>query len=99
MLQTGADLIRTAGHSAERLRTFEPVRPVASAGQSQSSLDGDTQNALLRFARFIKKDQDGKPVRRPSQKARKKGLYEAYLTQVSSLAEGSGRGAMIDIYI
>ena len=53
---SGVDLIRTASHQQERLDRVKPMEGVAavsSSGASGSSLDGDTQGALLRFARFI----------------------------------------------
>lgn len=102
MLYSGADLIRTSGQQAERverIKAAESVRAMENPGQSQSSLDGETQGALLRFARFVndEKNQSKKQPPKPSKPA-PPGLPAAYASQIGMGATVDGRGATLDIY-
>src|SRR5258708_10105056 len=70
MLFSGADLIKIwdlQAQRAERLRTTEQVKPVASPSQSSPQTKEDTQSALLRFARFVQEqgDQKKKDAKKP----------------------------------
>jgi hypothetical protein len=99
---TGADLLGTTVQNAERaqrLNAREPgVKPVESLGDKQSSLDEDTQGALLRFARFINKEGQKKHSPKPP-KVVPTGLPQAYITQVQNLNQDERSGAMINIYV
>lgn len=59
MIYSGADLIRNAGQLAERLERSAPADSVRAASDSapHHHLDDETQNALVRFARFLNKDK------------------------------------------
>ena len=102
MLYSGAELTRNSGRLTERvsrLKSVEPVVPVAGPSESQSSLDGETQGALQRFARFVHKEKEKsaspqKPIRRsPS------GVPQSYTLQIQVTSEVQGRGALLDIFI
>lgn len=90
---SGADLIKTSTHihdRVERLRLAEPVAAVESPGQSGSALDDDTQNALMRFARFIKNEGQAQQP-----KPKKKGLSAAYTRHL----EQDEKGAILNVYV
>jgi hypothetical protein len=98
-MMSGADLIRTTGQNtdrAKRLKVVDAVKPVENPGQINASLDENTQNALLRFARFVNKEKK-KPV--PAVKKPSKGLLQPYLDQVQKLNQEQSSGSMIDVYI
>lgn len=58
MIFSGADLIRNAGQLAERMERTAPAGAVRAVGEGPSNqLDDETQNALMRFARFLNKDK------------------------------------------
>ena len=100
---TGADLIRTTVQNAERAQRLnaasEPgVKPVESPEENPSSLDDETQGALLRFARFINKEGQKKPSAKSNKKA-PSGLPPSYVTQVQNLNQDERSGAMINIYV
>ena len=101
-MHSGVELIRTSGRQAERLdrlRPVEPVPPVDNPTPSHSSLDNETQGALLRFARFVhaEKEQKDKP---PAKKKPPQGIPPAYLNQISFTPDESAKtGSMIDIYV
>jgi hypothetical protein len=64
----------------EKLAAIAPVRPVGDAEKAKTSLDQDTQGALLRFAKFVK-DEKGKRERKPTPK----GIHPAYIKQIQAL--------------
>ncbi len=100
MLYSGADLIRTSGHQVERLsqlRAVDPVKPVDSAAKSESSLDSESKNALLRFARFVHKEKSPK-AKKPASPPTRRSLG-GYLSQIESLTEESPRGGNLDVYV
>jgi hypothetical protein len=93
MLSSGADLVRTSSHNVERAQRLnanvEAIRPV----ENQSSLNEDTQNALLRFARFVNREKKPKSNKKPNGK-----LPKGYLTQVQNVNQDERSGGMINIY-
>ncbi|MGZ3722620.1 MAG: hypothetical protein ACXVA9_06805 [Bdellovibrionales bacterium] len=72
------------------------IRPVENPAKSESSLDEQTQGALLRFARFVNKEGQKKPK---SHKKAAPGLPKSYQTQVANLNQDERSGGMINIYI
>jgi hypothetical protein len=93
---SGADLIRTSGQNlerAQRLQAVDSVNPVETPGKPNSSLDEDTQSALLRFARFVNKEKKKPKPSRPAV-----GLLKPYLDQVQKLNQEQSSGSMIDVY-
>jgi hypothetical protein len=102
MMYSGVELIRASGRQAERLdrlRPVEPVAPVDDSTPSHSSLDSETQGALLRFARFVhgEKGQKDKPT--PNKRSAK-GVPQAYLNQIGFTPDESTKtGSLIDIYV
>ncbi len=101
MLTSGADLIRTSAKQSERLdriRVVDPVTPVPDSGQA--TLDGDTQNALLRFARFVHKEKENKKNPPPVKNKRPVGIPLPYLIQIHLIADSSAQpGQQLNIYI
>lgn len=99
---SGADLIKTSGQIQERAHRLKAVpdsdvKKVESPGQTKASLDQDTQNALMRFARFIKDGEKKKP-KEPPKKVAAKGLPQPYLDQIQSLDVAQRSGGMINIF-
>jgi hypothetical protein len=98
---SGVDLIRTASHQQERLDRIKPMGGVAavdSSNASGSSLDGDTQGALLRLARFISIEQNKekpKPKRPLSVSKRK---IAAYHTVMNLEENQSANGQLMDLH-
>lgn len=101
MIYSGADLIRRSGQHADRkeqLRVVENVRPVANADSATSHQQKeDTQNALLRFARFIKDETQQR--KKPPKKAVGGRIPEAYRHQIQQADAGPRSGYELDIYI
>ena len=79
------------------LRVIDPVKPVESAVKSESSLDSESKNALLRFARFVHKEKNSKAKKPASPPARRS--LGGYLSQIESLTEESPRGGNLDVYV
>jgi hypothetical protein len=103
MLFSGADLIRTSGHNADRAQRLKAVpdpavKAVESPGESQSSLDEQTQNALLRFARFVNKEGQKKPTPKSNKKPTG-SIPKAYISQAQNLNQDERSGGMLNIYI
>jgi hypothetical protein len=101
MLATGAELIKTSATQAERLDRFNPVEgpsPIAKT-QTETSLDSGTQDALMRFAKFIHKEKKKKPVLQLLESpAQPRPTLKGYLDQLA-LAERFERiGSNVDIY-
>lgn len=93
---SGVQLIRTASHQHQRLARVKPVEgvaPVTPGGGAGSSLDGNTQDALARFARFIHKEK-AKPKRDTSVSKRKLAAYHSVLSLPERL---ECRGQYMDI--
>lgn len=104
MLYSGAELIKTSGQQAERLQRMKPleaVRPVDNPAGTGSSLNHDTQNALLRFARFVHREgQQG--FKRPPPKSNKRPnarIPEGYAVQLEAADPQSRSGGMINVYV
>jgi hypothetical protein len=106
MLYSGADLIRSSGQQQERLDRLNtadaPLRPVAPPEKPNSATDGETQGALLRFARFIHKE--GEKKKKPSQSETTKASAPAAAGDLYAQAESHrqrlfDRGHQLDIYI
>lgn len=98
MLYSGASLIRASGEQQEKINKLKlmPVSPVQAANPSGSGLDEDTQSALMRFARFIKKEREGKasPTSPPAQKG-----PHPYKRAFASLEAYNNCGLFLDTYI
>lgn len=102
MLYSGAELTRTSGRLTERvsrLRTVETVVPVTGPGEGQSTLDGDTQSALQRFARFVHKEKEKSAPPQKRIKRSATSLPQSYTLQIQVTSEVQGRGALLDIFI
>jgi len=102
MLYSGAELIRTSGQQIERqerLKVVEPVKPVESPAQPRSSLDQDTQNALLRFARFIHKEGESKKDKKAPSKSTPKTIPGAYHSQIENRYSSPQTGHSLDVYV
>lgn len=72
MLYSGADLIRNSGQQLERLERLntaagDEVQRVEAPVRADDPPEGETQGALLRFARFIHKESEKKKRPAPSQ--------------------------------
>lgn len=96
------DLIRAASHQHERLEQvrgpkLEAVGSVASTPPAQNGLDGDTQNALLRFARFIHKEKKEKEreKEKPSSPAAKAAVSKRKLAGYQATIDLEKRFEMI----
>jgi hypothetical protein len=92
---SGTDWVRTTVQNterAQRLHAVDAVDPAVNPGKS--SLDEDTQSALVRFARFVNKERKSPPKNKP----RKKGIPEGYLAQVEGLCQTARSGSVIDVY-
>ncbi len=101
MLYSGADLIRTSGQQQdrfERLQVAKEVKPTEKAPETKSSLDEETQGALLRFARFINKDGKGKKPK--SQPKIFTGSHShPYAKSMATLRQAQDTGLTLDIYV
>lgn len=100
---SGSDLIRTSGHLtelAQRLKVVEgpAVKAVESPPEGKQGLDEDTQNALVRFARFINKEGQKKHPPKPI-KAAPKGLPKAYMVQVEAVNQDERSGGILNVYV
>lgn len=100
---SGSDLVRTSGHLtelAQKLKVVDSpaVKAVESPPEGKQGLDEDTQNALVRFARFINKEGQKKHQPKPIKSA-PKALPKAYLTQVEALDQDERSGGILNIYI
>lgn len=104
-MYSGADLVRRSGQHAEqvgRFKILEPVAAVTPPDAGESTLDGDTRNALLRFAKFVRQKAQNEP--NPDEGHRKKkpeslGLHPAYVVQIEALDPNPPSGNLLDIYI
>ena len=109
MLYSGADLIRTSGQQQARLNRLatsddEGVRAVDPVQRANTPTEGDTQGALLRFARFIHKE--GEKKKRPRENSpttvavaaavRAGDPYRQNEVHQQNLFE---RGQQLDVYI
>ena len=93
---SGTDLIRTTVQNAERAQRLHAVDAVEPTGEApKPTLDEETQNALVRFARFVNKER--KPPGK--QKPRQKGIPAAYQAQVEAFDQTGRAGSMIDVYV
>ncbi len=107
MIYSGADLIRTSGQQQERLDRLkvvpneQEVKPPEKSAQTKSSLDEETQGALLRFARFINKEnKENGPKKDPPKKLAPKGPADhPYKKSMSVLNRAMDSGLTIDIYV
>lgn len=102
MLYTGADLIRSSGHARERtesLKLVPKVSPPEPAASPSTTLDDETQGALLRFARFVQKEGEKRreaPRRAwPSSNVSK----QAYVPHIERLNNPDPRGQILNIFI
>jgi hypothetical protein len=101
MLATGAELIKTSASQAERLDKFKPVEgpaPIAKSQPGTSHLDSGTQDALMRFARFIHKEKKKKPFLEVVKPARRKPSIQPYLKMLSMDEDQTKLGSNLDIY-
>lgn len=99
MIYSGADLIRTSGQQQERLERLQvakEVKPTEQTPETKSSLDEETQGALLRFARFINKESKGKKPK-PQPAPRKQA--HPYTKAMEPLQKALDTGLTIDIYV
>lgn len=99
MIYSGADLIRTSGQQADRLqklRVADDVQPVAGPAPSQAPQKEDMQDALMRFARFVKGEARHK--KGPPKKASPK-IPVGYMSQIHLFDETPKNGESLDIYI
>src|SRR3712207_3094642 len=99
MLYSGADLIRTSNlqhERMERLEAMDSVKPVAASDNPASTLDDQTQNALLRFARFIHKEGEKK---KPLRSVRKSHLKNPYVAAEEREVKLFSRGQTLDVYV
>src|SRR3954470_8591354 len=105
MLYSGADLIRASGQQNERLQRLNTadegaVPPVAAAQPASGALDGETQGALLRFARFINKEgEKKKPRPAPGTAAAGAAKRDPYREAEENHKRLFDRGQQLDIYI
>lgn len=101
MLATGVDLVRTSASQAERLEAFKPLEGVAAVAKSQagsSSLDSGTQDALMRFARFINKEKKKRPILEVVKAPPRKHTIQPYLDQLEMAANQLMVGSTYDTY-
>lgn len=103
MLATGAELIKTSGQLQDRVDRLKvvdkEVKPVENPGQAKSSLDQETQGALLRFARFVNKEQEGKKNPPKKQAQPKAPDQHPYKKSMAVLNRAMDSGLTIDIYV
>jgi len=97
MIYSGADLIRTGSQHAERVTKLNvpAVSEVKPPGESKSTLDEETQGALLRFARFIHKDGQKKPSHNKTKSTSK----HPYIKAQEPMDRWFEVGQNLDIYI
>lgn len=99
MLYSGAHLIKTGGQQLELFNKLklgpQPIQPVNHASPSGSSLDEETQGALLRFARFINQENEKKQkeTNRPAQ-----NKSHPYKKAFAAEFKFTNTGLIIDIY-
>lgn len=100
MIYSGVDMIRTSGQQVERLERLKVVEtpPVQPASDSPASRE-DTQNALLRFAKFVKDEGKKKKTAPLKRQVKQSGLPEGYLNQLPANFNAQRSGGMIDVYI
>ncbi len=102
MLYSGADLIRTSGQQLERGEKLKvvpkEVEPAASPQQPQLTLDEETQNALLRFARFIHKESKEKEQKNRPRVSKFQPITHPYLRAQENLKRLDDSGQVLDIY-
>jgi hypothetical protein len=99
MLATGVDLVRTSASQAERLERFDPIEGPAPIAKSQSStLDTGTQDALMRFARFIHKEKKKRPILEVVKAPPRKASIQPYLDQLTMDENQHMVGSNIDIF-
>lgn len=95
MIYSGADLIRTSGQQQDkvtRLKVVPDVKPAEQPAKAKSSLDGETQSALERFARFLNK-------KKPSQNKTSAPKSHPYASTLKALELHYDRGQRLDIYV
>lgn len=102
MLATGVELMKTSASQAERLEAFKPLEgtpPIAKTQAGASSLDSGTQDALMRFARFLHKEEKKKKVYLEVVKAPPiKRTIQPYLDTLAIEENLLKIGANIDMY-
>lgn len=94
MIYSGADLIKSA--PADRVAQLKLVRPKGDA--EKPGFDHDSESALFRFARFVRKEKDQKKSP-PKPIKRIHGVPIAYAAQIQALQETQNVGGMLDIYV
>jgi hypothetical protein len=103
MLYSGADLIRNSGQQLERLErlnTGDEVVAAQPAKRSEDPPEGETQGALLRFARFVHKEGERKKPPQPPKLQAAASIggnpYREAEVHQQNLFE---RGQQLDVYI
>lgn len=109
MIYSGVDLIRTSGQHADQLRKLNGPEAVSStaaidptSSTSQDPSQESAQNALLRFARFIKgetskKKRPGPAARKPTPSSRLPGGYRRQIEMFAGDSETPV--PTLDIYV
>lgn len=95
-------MIRTSGEQSERVERLKVAEPVPAAPPSpagNTALDQGTQNALLRFARFVRDDQKRRRKTKATPRAEKAALPETYLFQIDLHGREHDLGSSLDIYV
>lgn len=102
MIYSGADLIRTSGQQqdrSDRLQIVKEVKPAEKPSAPKSSLDDETQSALLRFARFINKENEQKKHSPKKSQTKTGSEKHPYQQSMAVLNRHMDSGLTIDIYV
>lgn len=89
MIYSGVDLIRQADQTQLRAERLTGPRPVG-APQSQER-EPDSQDALMRFARFLNKEKKKKPVSKPGN--------HPYALAFAKVRHAEDVGQMLNVYV